>query len=76
MEVYMDNMLVKSIQANDHIVDLSEAFDMLRRYGMKLNPSKCAFGVSSRKLLVFIFSWKRIEANPKKIKAILDMQVP
>jgi hypothetical protein len=56
MEVYMDDMLVKSIQADNHIANPSEAFDMLRRYGMKLNPFKCAFEASSRKFLVFIFS--------------------
>lgn len=45
----MDDMLVKSIQAKNHIVDLAEAFHTLQKYGMKLNRAKCAFGVSSRK---------------------------
>jgi hypothetical protein len=52
----MDDMLVKSIQATSHIIDLVEAFDTLRLYEMKLNPSKCAFGVSLEKFLGFIVS--------------------
>jgi hypothetical protein len=54
MEVYVDDMLVKTVKGRDHVVDLFEAFDTLRRYEMKLNPSKCAFGVASRKFLGFI----------------------
>lgn len=54
MEVYVNDMLVKSIRTTSHIIDLVEAFNTLRRYGMKLNPSKCAFGVSSGKFLGFI----------------------
>ena len=56
MEVYIDDMLVKTLQGMDHVVDLSEAFDTLRRFGIKLNPSKCAFWVSSSKFLKFIVS--------------------
>jgi hypothetical protein len=56
MEVYMDDMLVKSIRAASHIIDLAEAFNTLRLYEMKLNPSKCAFRVSLEKFLGFIVS--------------------
>ena len=56
--------------------DLQETFDTLRRYNMKLNPSKCAFGVSSRKFLGFMVSRRGIEANPDKIQAILNMEPP
>ena len=49
---------------------------MLRRYRMKLNPSKCAFGVSSRKFLGFMVSQRGIEANLDKIQAILNMKPP
>ena len=76
MEVYVDDMLVKSIQAANHIQDLAEAFQALRLYGMKLNPTKCAFGVSSGKFLGFVVSRRGIEANPEKIQAVLDMQAP
>ena len=56
--------------------DLQETFETLRRYKMKLNPSKCAFGVSSGKFLGFMVSQRGIEANPDKIQAILDMEPP
>ena len=48
---------------------------MLRRYNMKLNPSKCAFGVSSGKFLGLIVSQRGIEENPDKIQAILSMEL-
>ncbi|XP_059439799.1 uncharacterized protein LOC132172333 [Corylus avellana] len=76
MKVYVDDMLVKSTLATNHIQDLAEAFQALRLYGMKLNPAKCAFGVSSGKFLGFVVSRRGIEANPEKIKAVLDMQAP
>ena len=76
VEVYIDNMLVKSKEEGDHLKDLEETFKTLRRFQMKLNPSKCAFGVSSSKFLGFMVSQRGIEANPNKIKAILEMQPP
>ena len=54
--------------------DLQETFDTLKRYKMKLNPSKCAFEVSSGKVLGFMVSQRGIEANPNKIQAILNME--
>ena len=76
MEVYIDDMLVKSTTAELHIAHLSEAFQILREYNMKLNPAKCAFGVSAGKFLGFIVNNRGIEANPEKIKAVLDMPSP
>ena len=76
IEIYMDNMLVKSLDKGKHLDDLQETFNTLRRYNMKLNHSKCAFGVASGKFLGFMVSHRGIEANPEKIKAILDMQPP
>ena len=76
MEVYIDDMLVKSTTAGLHIAHLSETFQILRDYNMKLNPAKCAFGVSARKFLGFIVNHRGIEANPDKIKALLDMPSP
>ena len=76
MEVYIDDMLVKSTPAGLHIAHLSEAFQILRKYNMKLNPAKCAFGVSAGKFLGFIVNHRGIEANPDKIKALLDMSSP
>ena len=76
VEVYVDDMLVKSLDKDKHLDDLQETFTTLRRYSMKLNPSKCAFGVVSRKFLGFMVSHRGIEANLEKIKAILDMNPP
>ena len=76
MEVYIDDMLVKSTTAELHITHLSEAFQILRNYNMKLNPAKCAFGVSAGKFLGFIVNHRGIEAYPDKIKAMLDMPSP
>ena len=73
MEVYIDDKLVKSTAAELHIAHLFEAFQILREYNMKLNPAKCAFGVSARKFLGFIVNNRGIKANPDKIKAVLDM---
>ena len=56
--------------------DLKEIFDTLRSYNMKLNPSKCAFGVTAGKFLGFMVSQRDIEANPDKIRAIVEMAPP
>ncbi|XP_052176651.1 uncharacterized protein LOC127790956 [Diospyros lotus] len=76
MEVYVDDMLVKSEQVADHVRDLGEMFEVLRSYRMKVNPLKCTFGVASGKFLGFIVNNRGIEANPEKIKALLDMRSP
>ncbi|KAM1039855.1 hypothetical protein ACFX2C_029204 [Malus domestica] len=76
MKVYVDDMLVKSKHANQHITNLSETFTILKRYRMRLNLNKCAFGVGSSKFLGFMISQRGIEANPEKIKAILGMKEP
>ena len=60
----MDDMLVRSLDVQKHLDDLQETFDTLGRYNMKLNPSKCSFGVSLGKFLGFMVSHKGIEANP------------
>ena len=73
MEVYIDDMLVKSVKVELHITPLVEAFQVLKSYNMKLNPAKRAFGVSAGKFLGFIVNNRGIEENPDKIKAVLDM---
>ena len=75
-EVYIDDMLVKSIKAELHIIHLAKAFQILKSYNMKLNPAKCAFGVSAGKFLGFIVNSRGIEANPDKINVVLDMLPP
>ena len=67
MEVYVDNLLVKSKEEADHFGHLVEAFTILKKFLMKLNPAKCAFRVSSGKFLGHLVSRHRIKANLKKI---------
>ena len=76
MEVYIDDMLVKSKECLDYAEHLQETFELLRAYGMKLNPSKCAFGVSAGRFLSFMVTQRGIEANPAQLKAILESPTP
>ncbi|XP_074346726.1 uncharacterized protein LOC141685532 [Apium graveolens] len=76
IESYVDDMISKSLMIPDHIKDLKECFDNLRRYNMKLNPKKCAFRVPSGKFLGFLVSERGIEANSEKINAIIEMKIP
>ena len=76
MEVYLDDMLVKSKEELTHLDDLRETFAMLKQYQMKLNPGKCVFGVASGKFLGFMVSQRGIEANPEKVQAIINMASP
>ena len=77
VEVHVDNMLIKSKEEESHLDDLKKTFNTLRQYGMKLNQTKYTFGVSSGKFLGFMVSQRRIiEANPEKVKAILEMSSP
>ena len=76
MEVYIDDMFLKSTTTELHIAHLVEEFLILRQYNMKLNPAKSAFGVSAKKFLGFIVNNRGIEANPDKIRAVLDMPSP
>ena len=76
VQVYDDYMLVKSRREDDHLDNLKETFDTLRSYNMKLNPSKCAFGVMARKFLGFMVFKRGIEVNLDKIWAIVEMAPP
>ena len=75
VQVYIDDMLVKS-RMEDHLEDLKETFNTFHYYNMKLNLSKCAFGVTVGKFLGFIVSQRGIEANHDKIQAIIEMTPP
>ena len=76
IEVYIDDIVVKTKHAATLIDDLRETFDNLDRYKIKLNPKKCFFGVPGGQVLEYFISARGIEANPLKIKAILDMEPP
>jgi hypothetical protein len=76
VEVYVDDILVKSKEQEDHIADLDSTFKLLRQYKMKLNAAKCTFGVGSGKFLGYLVNHRGIEANPEKVQALLDIQSP
>ena len=73
IEVYMDDMIAKSRTEQEHLVNLRKLFERLQKYQLRLNPTKCTFGVKSGKLLGFIVSQKGIEVDPEKVKTIFEM---
>jgi hypothetical protein len=76
VEVYVDDIIVKTREANSLLENLSQVFDKLRVTCTKLNPEKCVFGVSAGRLLGFLVSHRGIKANPDKIRAIEAMRAP
>ncbi|GKV18274.1 hypothetical protein SLEP1_g28679 [Rubroshorea leprosula] len=74
LEVYVDDIVVKSLKAENHLADLDETFNNLKKNKMWLNPTKCIFGVESGKFLGFMVSRRGIEVNPEKIRAIAEME--
>ncbi|GKF45343.1 reverse transcriptase domain-containing protein, partial [Tanacetum coccineum] len=76
LEAYVDDMVIKSNDEKVLIEDITETFDNLRRINKKLNPKKCSFGVEEGKFLGYMATFEGIRANPKKTKAIADMQSP
>ncbi|XP_075658773.1 uncharacterized protein LOC142628594 [Castanea sativa] len=76
VEVYVDDMLIKSVREDDHLNDLRETFEMLRLYNMKLNPRKCMFRVTTGKFLGFMVIQRDIEVSPDKVRAIMELAPP
>ncbi|KAM1212301.1 hypothetical protein ACFX2G_003942 [Malus domestica] len=76
VECYVDDVVVKTKKRLDHLKDLRVAFERLRKYNLKMNPLKCAFGVTSGKFLGFIVKHRGIEVDQSKIKAIQSMPEP
>jgi hypothetical protein len=76
IQVYIDDVVITTRKEDSLISDLKETFDNLDRYKLKLNPTKCSFGVSVGQLGGFLVSARGIEANPEKIQAILSMGKP
>ena len=70
IEVYIDDMVVKSKVVSEHVGDLANIFEILRRHKSRLNASKCSFSVGSRKLLGYMVTYRGIEVNLDQIKAI------
>ncbi|KAJ8650579.1 hypothetical protein MRB53_003602 [Persea americana] len=76
VEAYIDDMVIKSKAKAMHEDDLRSVFNILRRYKLKLNASKCSFGISSGKFLGYIITQRGIEANPDQIQAIQKVDRP
>ena len=76
VEVYVDDMIVKSKDRENHTMNLRKFFKRIKEYRIRLNPQKCTFGVTVGKLLGFLVSDRGIEVDPSKIKAILEMPPP
>jgi hypothetical protein len=76
IQVYIDDVVITTRKEDSLISDLQETFDNLNRYKLKLNLTKCSFGVAAGQLLGFLVSARGIEANPEKIQAILMMGKP
>ena len=74
VEVYVDDMIVKSKDCEGHVLALRKFFERIRFYKLWLNPKKCTFGVTSKKLLRFMVSQRGIEVDLEKIKAIVEMK--
>ena len=76
IEVYIDDMVVKSKAESEHTNDLGNIFEILRRHKLRLNASKCSFGVGSGKFLGYMVTHRGIKVNPDQVKAINDLQPP
>ena len=76
IEIYVDDMVVKSKVVSEHLVDLDGTFNVLRRHKLRLNASKCSFSVGSGKFLGYMVTHRGIEVNPDQIKAINDLKPP
>ncbi len=76
VQVYVDDIVIKTKEGHTLLDDLRETFENLRKFRLKLNPAKCTFGVPAGKLLGFLVSSRGIEANPVKIGAIERMKLP
>ena len=74
IEIYVDDMVVKSKMVTEHLGDLGDIFDVLRRHKLRLNASKCFFGVGSGKFLGYMVTHRGIEVNSDQIKAINDLK--
>ena len=76
VQCYVDDLVVKTKKRWDHLRDLRIVFNRLRKYQLKMNPLKCAFGVTSGKFLGFIVRHQGIEVDQSKIDAIQRMPEP
>ncbi|XP_065638118.1 uncharacterized protein LOC136071128 [Quercus suber] len=76
IEIYIDDMVVKSKMVAEHVKDLESTFKVLRKYKLRLNAAKCSFGAGSGKFLGYMVTHRGIEVNPDQIRAINELQAP
>ena len=76
MEIYIDDMVVKSKKVSEHLGDLQVVFEILKSYKLHLNASKCSFGVGSGKFLGYMVTHRGIKVNLDQIKAITNIRTP
>jgi hypothetical protein len=76
MEVYMDDVVIKSVGLMDHMANLRVALERMKKYGLRMNPMKCTFRVSSGKFLGFVVHKHRIQIDPKKVESIEKIGEP
>ena len=76
IEVYIDDMVIKSKVVSEHVGNLTNIFEILRKHKLRLNASKCSFGVGLGKFLGYMVTYRGIEVNPDQIKAINSLQPP
>jgi hypothetical protein len=70
MEVYIDDVVVKSVGFKEHMTDLKLSLERMKKYGLHMNSLNCTFGVTSGKFLVFVVHERGIQIDPKKIESI------
>ena len=76
IEVYIDDMVVKSKEVSDHVDELRNIFGTLREHKLRLSASKCSFGVGSGKFMAYMVTHRGIEVNPNQVKEINNLQPP
>ena len=76
IEIYIDYMMVKSKVVSEHVGDLKNIFEILKKHKLCLNTSKCSFGVRSGKFLGYILTHRGIKVNPNQVMAINSLQLP
>ena len=76
VEIYIDDVVVKLGGYKQHMADLRETLECTRKHGLKMNPNKCAFGVSAGQFLGFMVHEREIEISQRSIKAINDTVPP
>ena len=76
IKIYIDDIVMKSKMVSEHLRDLRAIFEILKKYNLRLNASKCSLGVGSGKFLGYMVTHRRIEVNPDQIKAINNLRSP